>query len=467
MWQIGDGIGPDQKAKGLAWKNRLIVWHDSLGRWFGTMVWDGEQMRAMSVEAIQGAMGQRRRTAKTVLRQLALGAAVMLGVLGGQTPAARANPFDAVVSVNDRVITQYELDQRALFMQILGQQGDLQKMARASLIEDRLRLSAAKESGLSVTPDQLMGGMTEFAGRANLSVEEFIKLTAEMGLDAEAFRDFVEAGMLWREVVRAKYASTVTITEAEIDRAIANFKPTSATRLQLLEIALPGDGGGLSGAQALARRLQSQIETEADFAALARANSAGPTAGSGGRLGWQRLSELPEPAREAVARLAPGSMSRPVLLDDKVVLYWLVERGEDPLGKAEGSWVDYAQFLVPEGANADAELAAARARADTCDDLYTVAKGLPADRLIRENQPQSAVAGEIGAVLATLDAGEVSTRISRNGWRVMVMLCARGPAPDLQPDRSVVREQLLNQRLATLADVYLEELRSESIIVEK
>jgi peptidyl-prolyl cis-trans isomerase SurA len=320
---------------------------------------------------------------------------------------------------------------------------------------------------MKIGPEQVLAGMEEFAGRANLTTDEFLQLTGEMGLASETFRDFVEAGMIWREVVRAKYAAGVTITEAEIDHAIANFQPTGASRLQLLELVLPGENGDLSGAQALARRLQVQIETEADFAAFARSNSSGETAGSGGRIGWQRLSELPEASRAALERLAPGSMSRPVLLEDRVVIYWLVERGEDPLGKAEGIWVDYAQFLVPEGANAEAELAAARAKADTCDDLYTVAAGLPEDRLLRESQPQSAVGGDIGAVLATLDAGETSTRLSRNGWRVLVMLCSRGPAPDLQPDRDVVREQLLNQRLSALADVYLEELRSEAIITEK
>jgi peptidyl-prolyl cis-trans isomerase SurA len=372
-----------------------------------------------------------------------------------------------VLSVNDRVITQYELEQRQLFLQILQQQGDLPQLARTSLIEDRLRLFAAEAVGLTIAPDQVLAGMEEFAGRANLTTEEFLELTGEMGLASESFRDFVEAGMVWREVVRAKYGGGVTITEAEIDRAIANFQPTGASRLQLLELVLPGEDGDLSGAQALARRLQVQIETEADFAASARANSKGETAGSGGSIGWQRLSELPEASRSALARLAPGGMSRPVLLEDRVVIYWLVERGEDPLGQTEGTWVDYAQFLVPEGANAEAELAAARAKADTCDDLYTVAKGLPEDRLLRESQPQSAVGGDIGAVLATLDAGETSTQISRNGWRVLVMLCSRGPAPDLQPEREVVREQLLNQRLSALADIYLEELRSEAIITEK
>ncbi len=389
------------------------------------------------------------------LRAVALGLSLMLAVAGGSQRAV-AGPFDAVIGVNDRVITQYELDQRQLFLQILRQPGDLAEIARNSLIEDRLRMFAADDAGLKAAPEQIQAGMAEFASRANLSAEEFLKATGDMGLDAETFRDFVEAGLLWREVVRAKYAGGVTITEAEIDRAIANFQPTSALKLNLLSIELAGNDGDLSGAQAKARRLQSQIVTEADFIAA-----------SGGRIGWKRLSELPEAARPILGRQAAGSMSRAIVLEDKVVIYWVSERGEDPLGKDAGLWLDHAQFLLPEGPEVEAEVAALRARVDTCDDLYTVAKGLPADRLIRESQPQAAVSGDLSAVLATLDAGETAARVSRGGWRVFQMLCSRGPQPDLVPDRDTIREQLLNQRLSALADIYLEEMRSEAVIADK
>lgn len=437
------------------------------GAMTGTTVRDDGRRQAMKAQSMANRMSMGTTRAGHGLRRLVLGAALMLTAFGAAAPQAGANPFDPVIQVNDRVITQYELDQRLLFLEILRQPGDLAQMARTSLIEDRLRMFAAEDSGIKVTPEQVMAGMTEFAARANLSAEEFVKVTGDLGLDAESFRDFVEAGILWREVVRAKYAGQVSITGAEIDRAIANLQPTGVVKLQLSEIVLPGKDDDLSGAQALARRLQAQIKTEADFAALARANSAGPTAGSGGRLGWKRLFDLPEAARAALERQAPGMMSRPVSLDGNVVIYWLAERGEDPLGKAAGPWLDYAQFLVPEGATAEADLAAVRARVDTCDDLFTVAKGLPADRLIRDSQSQAAVGGDIGAALATLDPGESSTRISRGGWRVFLMLCSRGPAPELVPNREVIREQLLNQRLSSLADIYLEELRSEAIIVDK
>ena len=394
-------------------------------------------------------------------RALVLAAGMFCAGLLAPALPAQANPFEPVITVNGRAITQYEYDQRLLFLQILNQPGDLEEMARTSLIEDRLRSFAAKDAGVTLSPDQVKSGMTEFAGRANMTAEEFIEATGQMGLDPESFRDFVEAGMAWREVVRAKFAGKVTITEAEIDRAIANFKPTGVPTLSLAELVFPASASGdLSGALAKARQTQARIKTEADFAAEARTHG-------GGARGWQKLADLPEKSRERLERLAPGSMTAPVLLDDKVVIYWLFERAEEPLGKADATVLDYAEYLVPAGAGAEAELASVRARVDTCDDLYTVAKGQPADRLTRQTQPQGAVGGDVGAVLATLDAGESSTRISRAGWRVFLMLCSRGPAKDLVPSREIIREQLLNQRLSSLADIYLEELRSEAILVEK
>lgn len=395
---------------------------------------------------------------------LALG--LLAAGLGLPLPAS-ANPFSAVATVNDRVVTQYELDQRILFLQILRQPGDIEALARTGLVEDRLRMIAGEQLGIKLTPEQITTGMNEFAGRANLTAEQFLEAVGQAGVQPETFRDFVEAGMIWREVVRARFGPEVSITDAEVDRALASFKPTTTIKVLLSELVLPASGAERSAALTMARRLKGQIATEEDFAAAARGNSAGETASSGGRLGWQRLSSLPVEAIPVVRALAIGKVSDPVVLGDKVVLYWLRELGEDQLGASTGVTVDYAEFLVPNDQNAGAELARVSASVDTCNDLYGIAKGLPAERLIRENRPQGEVPGDVAAVLTTLDPGEASTALTRGGWRVFLMLCSRGAGADLLPDRETARTQLLNQRLSALAEIYLEELRSEAIIVEQ
>lgn len=61
-----------------------------------------------------------------------------------------------------------------------------------------------------------------------------------------------------------------------------------------------------------AQDLVTQLEEGAEFAALARENSTGPSAESGGDLGWFGEGDMVQPFFEAVAALEPGEVSEPV-----------------------------------------------------------------------------------------------------------------------------------------------------------
>ncbi len=98
---------------------------------------------------------------------------------------AQSNPFATVVRVNDRVVTQYEVNQRILFFQVLRAPGNLEEQAMDRLIEERLQLDAAKAMGISVTDEQVAAGITEFAARANLEAEQFIAAVGQGGVDPE------------------------------------------------------------------------------------------------------------------------------------------------------------------------------------------------------------------------------------------------------------------------------------------
>ena len=63
------------------------------------------------------------------------------------------------------------------------------------LIEDRLRLAAAEAAGIVIDAAAVQAGMEEFASRANLTAAKLIEALAPGGVEAETFRDFVEAGV--------------------------------------------------------------------------------------------------------------------------------------------------------------------------------------------------------------------------------------------------------------------------------
>ena len=393
----------------------------------------------------------------TAMKHAMIGWALGLAcvVMAPTMAAAQASPFAAAMVVNDRVVSNYEVSQRILFMTLLRQPGDIQAMAMESLIEDRLRLSAAKALGLTSNPDELTAAMGDFAGRANLTAEQFVTALGKGGVERQAFRDFVEANLLWRSVIRTKYGASVKISEAEIDRAIASGASSGGEiKVLLSEIVIPTNANATE-ALALANKLRAELKSETSFAAAAHLYSKSPTAARGGRLEWTPVSALPPGVAARVTALKKGETSVPIQVPGSVMLFYLRDIAQTAGDGTQVKMIDYAAFALAEGQDP----ASIRARVDRCDDLYALARGLPADRLTRETVAEAQMPAAYAGAMAHLDPGETVMVGS-----TFLMLCSRNPQSDVPPSRDDVRAQLTNQRLGQLAENYLEELRSEAII---
>ena len=378
-------------------------------------------------------------------------------------PAMAQDLFAPRLYVNDRVITAFEVDQRAKFLQVLRAPGNPEDEALKLLIEERLQQTEADRLGLTLVEEEVLRGMEEFAARANLTAEGLIAELAKVDIAAETFRDFVSAGLLWRKAVRARFLGRIPISENDIDRALEAATRQKALRVLVSELVIPAEGDAVQDALALANQLSDTITTEGGFAAAAREYSAAPTAGSGGRLDWLPLSNLPPAIGGAILALGPGEVSDPVVVPGAVVLFQLRDVAVDQSAEPIAVTVEWAEFLVPDDA---AEIARLRAEVDACMDLYGQASGLPEDRLTITTQPLAEIPADVGLELAKLDPGESSVALTRSGFRRFLMLCGREVTLEEPPTRAQVRERVINQKLEGMAEGYLEELRSAAIIRE-
>lgn len=397
---------------------------------------------------------------------LCAGLGLPLGAISLPAPVAAQNLFAPVAKVNDQVVTAYELSQRIAFMRLLGAPGDLEKISLERLIEERLQRDAARRVGVTLTEEQLKAGMEEFAQRAEMDAETFIKAIAQAGVSAESFRDFVAAGQIWREVVRQRFISRVQITEAEIDRAIALTQPGAGVRVLLSEIILPANTPATQQAsQARAEQL-SEITTLPAFAQAARRYSAAPSKARSGRMEWMDLSDLPPQLAAAVLPLSPGEVSDPIPVRNGIALFQMRAIEETDVAEAEDVSIDYAAYFMPGGAGARDQAARLATELDTCDDLYGVAKGLPEDRLVREVLPVADIPTDYAVELAQLDDGEVSTALTSADGETLVflMLCGRTRALPEEVSREEIQAQLRNQRISAYAKSYLEELKADAFI---
>ena len=381
--------------------------------------------------------------------------------LGG-SPASAQSQFSPVITVNDAAITGYELDQRRRLLELFRTPGDLDALARTQLIEDRLKQAELDRAGVALTPEGLQGALDEFAGRANLTLDQFTTVLAQNGVDRATLEAFVGIGVTWRDYIRSRYGRAVEITETDIDRVLN--QPGSAAGIEVLlsEIIIAAPPPQAAAAQATAERI-ARLTSQAAFEAEARRVSALPSRANGGRLGWLPITNYPPQLQSLILSLSPGEVTAPINIPNGVALFQMRGVREVSAPQAAPTAIDYAAFYLAGGPAAARQLAD---RVDTCDDLYGAAQGQPAEVLDRLTQAPGEIPADVALELARLDPGEVSTNLTRNGGETVVflMLCGRSFAADGAVDREAVANQLRSQRLAGFADALLAELRAAATI---
>ncbi|WP_264213299.1 peptidylprolyl isomerase [Leisingera thetidis] len=409
-----------------------------------------------------------RFPAPFLTRALKTAAALVLaaGLGWAGLPAAAQNLFAPAITVNDEVVTRYELEQRARFQAALRVPGDPLETAREELINDRLKLAVLKQAGIELSEEDVTAGMEELAGRANLSLNDFLTALQQQGVEPQTLRDFARVGLGWREYTRARFLSRARPTPEEIDRAMG-ASGTGSVQVLLSEFIVPINEQNAAQVEELVEQV-ARLKGYDSFSAAAAQYSAAATRNDGGRLPWMPLTKLPPQLQEIVLALKPGEISEPLPLQSAVALFQMRGVREVDGAAARYTAIEYAAYYVPGGRTPEA-LAAAQGvvdSVDTCDDFYGLAQGQDSSVLDVQSLPPSDIPRDIALELAKLDPGETSTALTRsNGQTLMVlMLCGRTADLGEGSSRETVANALTAQRMTSLTNSYLEQLRADARI---
>ncbi len=398
------------------------------------------------------------------------GLALTLAIAPLATAATAQGLFSPVITVNEQVITRFELEQRAGLLQLLRAPGNPEALAREALIEDRLKLQAVKDAGIAITSEDIEAGLDELAGRTNLSTEEFIAAVEQGGVAVQTLRDFAEVNVAWRDLIRARFLAQSRPTDTEIDRAMGSQGGGSGVRVLLSEIIIPVTPQTTEQVDDLAQQI-AQVKGYDAFSQAASQYSAAQTRANGGRMNWLDLNTLPPGLRPLILELTPGEVTDPIALPDAVALFQMRGIQESTLAAPKYAEIEYATYYIPGGRTPEALSTAARIaqEVDTCKDLYGLNKGQSPERLQVVTQKPGEIPRDIATELAKLDEYEVSTALTRSGGQTLVflMLCGRTAQLNQDASREDVANALISQRLTAFAQSYLDQLRADAVIVAK
>ena len=370
--------------------------------------------------------------------------------------------FDTVISVNKTAITNYELEQRIRFFSFLNEPGDANIKSRQSLIDDRLKMAAAQKEGIALTSIELKKSMSDFAKNSNQGLAALLERLKQGGVDPETFRDFVEVGVVWREVVRKRFSSQVNPTTAEIDRAVISASPKGGIKVLLTEIILPAGPNQLRESQKISKQL-TKITSVKVFSEQATKLSVSNSRENGGKLPWRNLKDIPNGLRQIIASLQPGQVTTPIEVNNAIVLFQLRDIAESLSNDLDIISMEFARITGPSSA-----LKLAARTVDSCDDLYGLIK-LNKDFVftILTQRPDKIEQG-IALRLNSLDKDEIS--IFSNGpddEGDLIMLCKRDYKTLENTSRDQIAANIRSARLTNLAEGYLAELRTKATVVSK
>jgi peptidyl-prolyl cis-trans isomerase SurA len=370
--------------------------------------------------------------------------------------------FDTIISVDGAAITNYELEQRILFFSFLNEPGDTLISSRQSLIDDRLKMAAGNKDGFALTPTELENAMLDFAKNSNQSLSGLLNLLTEGGVDAETFRDYVEVGVVWRELVRKRFGSQSQPTESEIDRALAAERAEGDISVLLTEIVLPAGPSQLEESRKIAREL-AKITSIGSFSEKAKKLSVSSSRDNGGKIPWRNLKDLPNGLRQIIASLRPGQVAKPLEVQNAIVLFQLRDVEELGLKAPEIISMKFAKIT---GINSVLDLATKTV--NSCNDLYGLVK-LDKDVVLEMlTQHPDEIEQATALRLNRLDRHEMSIfSDSPDSIGNMIMLCERNYTTSADISRSEVAKNIRAARLTNLAEGYLAELRTNATVIFK
>ena len=251
--------------------------------------------------------------------------------LGLGTSVAAQNPFSAALTVNNSAVTRYDIDQRMALIAALGGSGDLRTTAVQQLTEDRVKIQAGTELGIILPEGGIEAGIEEFAAQRGASVDDVMRVLDARGIDQQAMNDFVEAGLIWREVIGTRFRARAMPSEEDVDAAVALAATTPQEVLQLAEIAMPFAERGEPETVALADRLYRDLSRGASFAGAVRQYSRSSSAEQGGMLEPMPATQLPPALRSQILLMRPGQVTRPFPIAGGLAILQLVSiRREAP-----------------------------------------------------------------------------------------------------------------------------------------
>jgi peptidyl-prolyl cis-trans isomerase SurA len=415
---------------------------------------------------------------------------VAAGALGLAAAHLAAQTGDYIVAVvNQELVTASEVQQRLARVRDeaarnrapMPPASALRKQVLDSLIDERVLVTNARESGARIDDPELDRAVANVATQNQLTLPQLRERLRQEGIPFTKFRDNIRDQILVERVREREVVSRIKVSDAELDEMIEKRRAAAGTGAQInvaqILVTVPeGAAEGVvaerrSRAEAALRR----VRAGEDFATVAREISEDSNRTQGGEIGLRPLDRLPDLFVRAAQGLKPGEIApEPIrsgagfhvlkLVDRKEVAAFTVDQS-----RARHILLRPSPELTPE--------AAARRLVQFKRDILAGARTF--EQLARENSEDGSAAqgGDLGwaapgsfvpefeEAMAALPVRGISDPVTtRFGLHLIQVVDRRQTTLDNRQLREQARNILREQKFEAAYAEWLRDLRGRAYI---
>jgi peptidyl-prolyl cis-trans isomerase SurA len=229
--------------------------------------------------------------------------------------------FSTALTVNNLVITNYDLSQRELLYKLLKKSGNIKTVSRKDLIDDRIKQHAINNEKIKLSETELKESFVNYAKLIGLDELRLSEALNNSGIDHETLIAYLSVQKGWQKLVIKKFIPLIEITSHEVERFYLYGDTLKDTKILLAEIALPLNRNTSEQSRKIIKQITGKAFTENEFSKLASSISISPTAKNGGLLEWLPLASLPKELRVKLLNLKTGELSSPIIMGASLLVF--------------------------------------------------------------------------------------------------------------------------------------------------
>lgn len=390
-------------------------------------------------------------------------------IIFGAMPT-QANDVGIAAVVNDRAISDYDLNRRVDFtLKMAGMESNkknrekLREQVLDSLIVEALKQQEAAKYGITNSKEDVEGAVMSVEAQNGLPAGGLKEKLKKINAPIDVLYAQVGTDLLWVKTVRMSLANKVKLDERSVEERYKKYvAEAKKERYLLAEIFIPSAADvNAKSSYATAMEVIDGLRAGKTFNELAEKYSKAPSAIKGGDMGWVLKEDLPEELKEPLATLDVGQLSIPIKTNRGYYIMLMRDRAGGDLATK----FSLAKITVPDSYKKENPdyITKLKEEAKTCPSFVNYGKKIYADGAGFLNEaPMSAFPEKIQKVLKGLEEKTVSEAVKGEDKEMFFMICSHPKDDSVSKD--MVKASMESEQLEALAKRRLKELRNSAVI---